>query len=251
MGGRHGQTRPPTVPRLVERDRGDLCHVGPGAQGSGRMGGVEAQEWDARYASSAELQWGVEPNRWLVQEVSDLPAGAALDLGAGEGRNAIWLARRGWRVTAVDFSRVALARAESLAFRVQESGWALDIEWVVADVRNYQPIPEQYDLVLLAYLHLPGEQRRQVIQAAVGGLAPGGTLLVIGHDRTNLTEGYGGPPDEAVLFTAEDVLGDLAESRRTGRVRVQRAERVDREVQTPEGVRLARDVLVRVAAPSA
>ena len=119
---------------------------------------------------------------------SDLPAGAALDLGAGEGRNAIWLARRGWRVTAVDFSRVALARAESLAFRVQESGWALDIEWVVADVRNYQPIPEQYDLVLLAYLHLPGEQRRQVIQRRWAGWLP---RHLVG-DRSRSHEPYRG-----------------------------------------------------------
>ncbi len=211
------------------------------------MGWVEAEDWDARYASSSELQWGAKPNRWLVQEASDLPVGTALDLGAGEGRNAIWLARRGWRVTAVDFSRVALARAESLAFRVQESGWSLDIEWVLADVRTYRPDPGRYDLVLLAYLHLPDEQRRQVIRTAVDGLAPGGTLLVIGHDRTNVTDGYGGPPDESVLFTAEDVLADLAEVREACRLQVHRAERVDREVETSEGVRIARDVLVRAS----
>ncbi|HLU45161.1 MAG TPA: class I SAM-dependent methyltransferase [Natronosporangium sp.] len=208
---------------------------------------MEAEDWDARYAASPELQWGTAPNRWLVQEVATLPAGTALDLGAGEGRNAIWLARHGWRVTAVDFSRVGLATGRRLAEEAaQSTGQQLAIEWVVADVRAYQPAPARYDLVLLAYLHLPEAQRPAVMRAAAAGVAPGGILLVIGHDRTNLTEGYGGPPDPSVLFTAEDILADLAEWRRTGRLQVERAERVDRPVDTAEGLRVARDALVRL-----
>lgn len=208
---------------------------------------MEAEDWDARYAASAELQWGAEPNRWLVREVAGHAPGVALDLGAGEGRNAIWLARQGWRVTAVDFSQVALETGRRLAAEAaQRSGQPLTIEWVASDVRTYQPTPGGYDLVLLAYLHLPEAQRRAVNRAAVAGLAPGGTLLVIGHDRTNLTDGYGGPPDPSVLFTAEDVLADLTDEREAGRLRVERAERVDRPVDTDEGPRVARDALIRL-----
>ncbi|PLW74405.1 class I SAM-dependent methyltransferase, partial [Streptomyces sp. DJ] len=75
---------------------------------------MDSREWDERYASR-ELVWGAEPNRWLVREVEDLAPGRALDLAAGEGRNALWLADRGWRVTAVDFSRTALDRGRRLA----------------------------------------------------------------------------------------------------------------------------------------
>ncbi|MFE1785435.1 class I SAM-dependent methyltransferase [Streptomyces sp. NPDC059506] len=103
--------------------------VGTGTDGTGadgdprpRAGGgegavdVDSREWDERYASR-ELVWGAEPNRWLVREVEDLAPGRALDLAAGEGRNALWLADRGWRVTAVDFSRTALDRGRRLAAR--------------------------------------------------------------------------------------------------------------------------------------
>lgn len=86
------------------------------------------QEWDDRYATT-ELIWGAEPNQFLVREVADLPAGKALDLATGEGRNAIWLARRGWDVTGVDFSAVALGKAREIAADLDVS-----IEWVEADV---------------------------------------------------------------------------------------------------------------------
>ena len=190
---------------------------------------VDSSAWDERYAAS-ELVWGAEPNRWVVEETAGLTPGAALDLGAGEGRNSIWLAARGWRVTAVDFSGVALERGRELA-AAQPAGVADRLDWVCHDVLTYRPEPDGFDLVVLAYLHLRAAERGTVLRAAARGLAPGGTLLVIGHDTTNLTEGVGGPQDARVLFTPRDVLDDLAGSG----LETVRAEQVRRPVTTAGG----------------
>ena len=183
---------------------------------------MDARAWDERYAGS-DLVWSREPNRFVAQECADLPPGTAVDLAAGEGRNAIWLASRGWRAWAVDFSQVALDKGRELAGEH-------DVTWVRADATTWQP-PEPVDLVVVAYLQLPAPERRAAVRGAVGMLRPGGTLLLVAHDSTNLTEGTGGPQDPTVLMTAEDVLGDLAGID----VEVVRAGRVAREVGTPSG----------------
>jgi len=115
---------------------------------------MERDDWDRRYGAS-DLVWTAEPNRWLVAEAAGLPARRALDLACGEGRNAVWLARQGWQVTAVDFSPVALEKARRLAAGSGGPG----VDWVEADVHTYRPKPAGCDLVLLAYLHLPGSDR--------------------------------------------------------------------------------------------
>ena len=199
---------------------------------------MDARAWDERYAA-AELVWSREPNRFVAAECADLTPGTAVDLAAGEGRNAIWLASRGWRAWAVDFSQVALDKGRELA-------GDLDVTWVCADATAWQP-PEPVDLVVVAYLQLPAAERRSAVRSAVGMLRPGGTFLLVAHDSTNLTEGTGGPQDPAVLMTAEDVLGDLAGVD----VDVVRAERVAREVSSAdehggEARRTAWDCLVRV-----
>lgn len=202
---------------------------------------MDARAWDDRYAGS-ELVWSREPNLFVAQECADLPPGTAVDLAAGEGRNAIWLASRGWRAWAVDFSQVALDKGRQLAGEH-------DVTWVCADATTWQP-PEPVDLVVVAYLQLPSVGRRAAVRGAVSMLRPGGTLLLVAHDSTNLTEGTGGPQDPAVLMTAEDVLGDLDGID----VEVVRAGRVAREVGTPSGHhehdgetrRTAWDCLVRV-----
>ncbi len=199
-------------------------------------GGVDAQGWDERYAAS-ELVWSAEPNQFVAAEVADLPPGRALDLAAGEGRNAIWLARRGWDVTAADFSQVALDKGRSLAGDTP-------VRWVRADATAWDE-PASYDVVVVAYLQLPAEQRRAAVRAAFASLVPGGTLLLVAHDTTNLAEGTGGPQDPAVLMTAEDVLDDLAGEP----LEVERAERVARTVGDGHGeepARTAWDCLVRV-----
>lgn len=198
---------------------------------------MDEHEWDARYAAS-ELVWSGEPNRFVEAEVADLVPGQALDLGCGEGRNAIWLADRGWRVRAVDFSSVALTKARRLADRR-----GVIVTWVHGDVVREAHGDGDCDLVLLAYLQVAESARRTALRHAAAALAPGGTLLVVAHDRTNLESGWGGPRDPAVLYGPADVVADLPE------LHVVKAERVERVVDQPDGPRTAIDLLVRAVRP--
>ena len=205
---------------------------------------MDAEAWDERYAAT-DLIWSAGPNQFVEAECADLPPGRALDLAAGEGRNAIWLARRGWDVTAVDFSRVALEKGRTLAGSTGSAATG-GIEWVCADATTWSR-PDSYDLVVIAYLQLPADQRRAAVGAGFAALRPGGTLLVVGHDTTNLTEGTGGPQDASVLMTAQDVLDDLEDKE----IDVVRAERVERLVTGEdehggETARTAYDALVRL-----
>ena len=157
--------------------------------------------WDERYAAAGRV-WSAGPNREVETIVGDWPPGRAVDLGAGEGRHALWLTERGWRVTAVDFSAVGIARGEAEARRR-----GLAVEWVVDDVTTWQPAePGSCDLVLVAYLHVPGD----VLHRVGRWLAPGGALVVVGHARRNLTEGVGGPQDPALLHTPEQLRAGAA-----------------------------------------
>ena len=183
---------------------------------------MDSRAWDERYAASR--QWSVTPNQFVAAALGDLPPRRALDLACGEGRNAIWLAGLGWDVTAMDFSAVGVERGRSAA---AEAG--LDVHWVVGDVLT-DPLPRT-DLVVLAYLQLPADQRRTAVRRAWQALSPGGTFFLVAHDSTNLSEGSGGPQDPSVLYTADDVLADLAgDVRRHGSDTVVRAERVARAV---------------------
>jgi len=174
-----------------------------------------------------------------MTETETMQPGRALDIGCGEGRNAVWMATKGWAVTGVDFSSVGLEKARQLA-----EAQAVEVEWVLADLRTYHPVPQAYELVIVLYLHLGPEDRRMVHRAAVSALAPGGTMVVLGHDASNLTDGYGGPQDPAVLFTPDDVVDDLAG------LSIVKAERVLRRVPTDAGERVAVDALVRAVGPS-
>ena len=199
--------------------------------------GFAREDWNARYAQK-ELLWTAEPNRRFAAEAGGLEPGRALDLACGEGRNAVWLAERGWQVTAVDFSDVALGKGARLA-----ESRGVEVDWVVADVLEYAPDPGAFDLVVVLYLQLPNEQFVRALRHAADAVAPGGTLFVLGHDTTNLVSGYGGPKDAAVLFTPEDVTGAL-----DGLV-VERAEKVERTVALADGEATAVDALVRAVRP--
>ncbi len=195
---------------------------------------MDQSQWNELYAST-ELVWTAEANRFVVEELAGLAAGRALDLGTGEGRNAIWLAERGWQVTAVDFSAVGLAKAAALEARRGVTG----VRWVEADLREYQPGPAAYDLVLLAYIHLPPDEFAALLQRAASALAPGGTLLVVGHDVDNIAHGHGGPQDARILHRAQDVVAALPG------LAIQRAEQARRPVLTGDGERTAIDSVVR------
>ncbi|MGE3288168.1 MAG: class I SAM-dependent methyltransferase [Pseudonocardia sp.] len=197
---------------------------------------MDARGWDERYGQT-ELVWSAGPNATVAEQVAGLVPGTALDLGAGEGRNALWLAEQGWTVTAVDFSQVAMDKARAAAARR-----GVVLEAVVADVTTYRP-DRSYDLVLLAYLQLTWDQLAPVLRTAAAAVAPGGTFLLVSHDLTNLHEGVGGPQDPAVLQTPEQVAGAL------GGLRVRTAERIRRPVESDGGTRYAIDTLVRATAP--
>lgn len=167
---------------------------------------MKSEDWDARYATS-ELIWKQEPNTTVAEHLSELPPGRALDFACGEGRHAIWLARLGWDVTAIDFSQVALDKGQTVASKAPRAVRGR-IEWVRADLTDLQ-IAGGYQLVLIAYLHLPAADRAKVLRTAVDALEPAGTMLVLGHDSTNIADGFGGPQDPAILYTPHDVVDDL------------------------------------------
>jgi SAM-dependent methyltransferase len=172
---------------------------------------MDSTAWNQRYEGS-DLVWSAAPNIWVRQLTEDLPAGVALDIAAGEGRNALWLAGRGWQVTAADFSTVALQRVRSLAQEKlgADAGRVVTLE---VDVESWVPTERSYDLVLVVYLQIPEQQRRTILRTAAEAVAPGGTLLVVGHDLENLTSGHGGPQDPAVLYRPDDIVEDIEPAR--------------------------------------
>lgn len=178
---------------------------------------MDAQEWDARYAAAP--QWSDAPNALAAELLRDLPPGRALDVAAGEGRMALWLASLGWQITALDFSATGLERGRE---RAAQRG--LEVDWRVADATAVDLGEGQYDLVLVLYLHLPPVPLVDVLQRCARAVAPGGRLLVLGHDRDNLLRGTGGPQDAALLY---DV--DTLRAAATGLV-IERVEQVERPV---------------------
>jgi SAM-dependent methyltransferase len=185
--------------------------------------GQDAAAWDARYAAATTPVWHTEPNVWVREAVADLPPGRALDVAAGEGRHAVWLARHHWRVDALDISRVGLARGAELA---TGAGVADRVTWTVADVVTSPPAPSTYDLAVVAYLHLAAEPLRTALTGTLAAVRPGGRLVVVGHARSNLTDGVGGPQDPGVLYEAGEVAAHLE----AAGARVLRAERRERAV---------------------
>jgi SAM-dependent methyltransferase len=194
---------------------------------------MDRHDWDERYRTS-ELVWTAQPNRFLVAEVAGLTPGRVLDVAAGEGRNAVWLAEQGWDATAVDYSEVAIAKATELA-----ASRGVGVTTIVADATEPLPGTPVFDLVVVAYLQLPEPDRSAALHNAAAAVAPGGILLVIAHDETNLEHGYGGPQDPAVLN------GPLAVAAALEGFDIEKAERVEREVGTTDGPRVAIDHVVR------
>ncbi len=199
---------------------------------------MRRRHWDERHAGGDFEGHG--PNQSLVGAVAELRPGTALELAAGSGTNAIWLASQGWRVTAVDWSTVALANARAAA-----AAAGVEIEWLARDLFTWTPPARQFDLVVIVYLHLASPERRTVYGAAAAAAAPGGHLVVIGHDRSNLTEGAG-PIEAERLLSAAEAGRELVESDRE--LAIERAEVVRRAETSPAGSLDARIVIRRTVA---
>jgi SAM-dependent methyltransferase len=195
------------------------------------------EHWDRRYRDAGRHPWGRGQNRTVAAVTAELPPGEALDLGAGDGRNARWLAGRGWRVTAVDISPVALG--ELVPGSGNRGG---TVTAVHADLRTWTPPADRFDLVLLSFLHLPQPHRGGIHRQAARALRPGGTFLLVAHDLGNLAAGVGGPQDPTLLPTAVEVVGELVG------LAVLRAEVADREVEGSD--RPARDLVVVARRPA-
>jgi 2-polyprenyl-3-methyl-5-hydroxy-6-metoxy-1,4-benzoquinol methylase len=163
--------------------------------------------WDERYRSRSSL-WSGNPNRHLIDEAVDLTPGAALDVGCGEGADAIWLAQRGWHVTAVDLSTVALGRGATHA--AQAGAEIADrINWLHADLTTWDPGLARYDLVSAQYMHLPAQPREALFRRLAASVTPGGTLLIVGHHPSDLQTTMPRPSQLELFFTGDDIAATL------------------------------------------
>ena len=169
--------------------------------------------WDDRYSAQGDV-WSGAANPVLVSEASALAPGRALDIGCGEGADAIWLAGRGWQVTGVDFSAVALERAAARSRRSGEDPSAADtiagrIQWQQHDFTRWAPPAGRYDLVTAQFMHLPSAPRTVLFRALADAVAPGGTLLIVGHDVSDVHPAAHRMPDPDLFFSADEVAATL------------------------------------------
>ncbi len=207
-------------------------------------GGDVGARWEARYAQrSAHGQvWRGEPNATLVAEVASLEPGRALDPGCGEGADAVWLAVRGWRVTAVDVAPTALERG---AHAAAERGVAARVGWLQRDLSTWEPAPGSFDLVAAHFVHAPAPERAALLARWETALAPGGTLLVVAHSPQDLGTGLRRPPDPELYATAQEMATSLS-----GEVEVVTAQERPRVVEGPDGRPVtAHDAVLRAVRP--
>ncbi len=167
----------------------------------------EEAAWEERYRAHSAV-WSGRPNPQLVAEVAGMTPGRALDVGCGEGADAVWLAERGWRVAAVDISTTALQRGAAHA-AAAGTQVADRIDWTHADLRDTAPAVAAYDLVSSQYMHLPGDARRELFARLAAAVAPGGTLLIVGHHPYDLRTTAHRMHFPDMMFTGEEVASSL------------------------------------------
>lgn len=198
---------------------------------------MDSEQWNARYAAS-ELVWSAQPNQFVVEYLSGLPAGTMLDLAGGEGRNALWFAKRLWRAEVADFSSVAVERflqlAESLKVSARCAGTVSDA------TRLTDYTFEPFDLVVIAYLQISADKLAIAIAEAARVKAKDGLVFGVWHSRENLETGFGGPQDPTVLPTQEELRSAVS---RAG-LSIKTLELRERIVTTPDGDRVAIDVVL-------
>ena len=160
------------------------------------------EAWDQRYAES-EMVWSLEPNEFVVEYLSDLLAGKMLDLGGGEGRNALWFASRGWHVENSDFSAVAVTK---FLQRAEREGLLELCTGTTVDATHPEScVTKPVDLAVMAYLQIPAADLAAAIATAAHSLRPGGTLFGVWHARENLEGGFGGPPSPELNPTQDEL----------------------------------------------
>jgi SAM-dependent methyltransferase len=195
--------------------------------------------WDERYRSGATT-WSGNPNPHLVDQVAGLAPGRALDIGSGDGADAIWLAQRGWQVTGADVSNVALAmsaeRAATAGPEVAER-----ITWEQADFLSWDPAPRRFDLVSAQFMHLPAEAFAALYRRLTPAVRPGGTILVVLHHPSDLATSVGRWGHEEMFRTPDEVIDVLGPEWEIELAAAPRREGID-----PDGQPVAiRDTLVR------
>ncbi|MCZ2804416.1 class I SAM-dependent methyltransferase [Modestobacter sp. VKM Ac-2983] len=164
--------------------------------------GQDHASWEERYAAATAL-WSGRVNPTLADQAADLPPGRALDVGCGEGGDTLWLASRGWQVTGLDWSQTALDRG---AAQASAAGLGDRVTWAQGDVATWQPAEAAFDLVTAHFLHPEAAVRHALVPRLAAAVAPGGTLLWVGHVHDEQRAVMWGADRFA---TAADVLADL------------------------------------------
>ncbi|MCY4371062.1 MAG: class I SAM-dependent methyltransferase [bacterium] len=211
---------------------------GPDGVDSCLQSGTRAA-WNERY-STRGMPPGAEANQFVAAFASGLSPRRVLDLGCGQGRNAVWLALEGHSVTGIDQSEVAIGQARQLA-----AASGVEVRFETGDiVQDWVPTPGSFDLAVLSYLQLPAEARTVAHAKVRSALADGGTVFLVAHHSDNLRHGVGGPPYPQVLFDEATLAADFAA------LRISTNKKIFRDVAGADGeIRQARDILLVAEKP--
>jgi len=160
------------------------------------------QKWNDRY-STEEFIFGTEPNQFLKNELEKIKPGKILFIAEGEGRNAVYAAKSGWQVDAIDFSSVAKEKALKLAAKNKVS-----VNYEIYDLAEYTPPKNLYDVVGIFYLHIPVELREEVLKKAIDALALSGKLILEVFEKEQVNKKTFGPSNPEVLYSLEDIAAN-------------------------------------------